>query len=72
MPISTLEPVSVISRKRNLEINTYEKIPSLAKNLKVTSIEKNNKKPTNFTHLNGPKLSNRALEIQKEEFLLSK
>eukprot|EP00833_Pecoramyces_ruminatium_P000964 jgi/Orpsp1_1/1174996/evm.model.c7180000052252.1 len=34
MPISTLEPVSVISRKRNLEINTYEKIPSLAKNLK--------------------------------------
>jgi len=73
MPIATaLEPISVISNKRNLEFNNFEKVPSHNRNLKVTSIQRNNKKARIFKPLNGPKLSKRALEIQNEEFLLSK
>ncbi|KAG4089646.1 PLP-dependent transferase [Neocallimastix lanati (nom. inval.)] len=73
MPIATtLEPVSVISDKRNLKYNNFEKIPYNNENFKVTSVQNNNKKGKSFTPLNGPKLSKRALEIQNEEFLLSK
>ncbi|KAG4089644.1 PLP-dependent transferase [Neocallimastix lanati (nom. inval.)] len=73
MPIATaLEPVSVISNKRNLKYNNFEKIPYNNENFKVTTIQNNNKKGKSFIPLNGPKLSKRALEIQNEEFLLSK
>jgi len=59
MAIATVEPVVPLKRKI---IALNEKVPSVHKNVKKN----------NFTPLNGPKLSNRALEIQKEEFLLSK
>ncbi|ORY22792.1 PLP-dependent transferase [Neocallimastix californiae] len=73
MPIATaLEPVSVISNKRNLKYNNFEKVPYNNENFKVTTIKNNSKKGKYFTPLNGPKLSKRALEIQNEEFLLSK
>ncbi|KAG4089648.1 PLP-dependent transferase [Neocallimastix lanati (nom. inval.)] len=73
MPIATaLEPVSVISNKRNLKYNNFEKNPYNNENFKVTSVQNNNKKGKSFIPLNGPKLSKRALEIQNEEFLLSK
>ncbi|KAL6623741.1 PLP-dependent transferase [Neocallimastix sp. 'constans'] len=52
-----------------------EKLPEENKTVKVPSIEKNNKKENESvrtTQKIAPKLSKRALEIQNEEFLLSK
>ncbi|ORX60945.1 hypothetical protein BCR36DRAFT_226376, partial [Piromyces finnis] len=63
MPSIAIENTSMIPNKRKI-------VALKEKSLKVPNIQKNIK--SEQAPLNGPKLSNRALEIQKEEFLLSK